>query len=96
MYDKDIPSCKANIMNGVVEGIQLNCLLQKVKYFDMDFWIYIDDSSGFLQFDNEYCVGGRNHKQRNSIKLNAVFSISLANVAIWMLLVWLFLMTSEL
>ena len=44
---------QANIMNGVVEGIQLNCLLQKVKYFDMDFWIYIDDSSGFLQFDNE-------------------------------------------
>ena len=69
-------------MNGVVEGIQLNCLLQKVKYFDMDFWIYIDDSSGFLQFDTEFCVGGRNHKQRNSIKLNAVFSISLANVAI--------------
>ena len=48
----------------------------------MDFWIYIDDSSGFLQFDNEYCVGGRNHKQGNSIKLNAVFSISLASVAI--------------
>ena len=96
MYDKDLPSCKAKFMNGAIEWIKLNCRLQKVKYLDMDFWIYIDDSSGFLQFDNEYCVGGRNHKQGNSIKLNAVFSISLASVAIWMPLVWLFLVTSGL
>ena len=67
-------------MDSVIEGI--HCLLQKEKYFDIDFWIYIDGSSGFLQFDNECCFGGRNHKQSYFIKPNAVFTFSLANVAI--------------